>query len=319
VAATRARDLLLVPFVGDDVRFPEDGWFAPLGAALAPSSPRSPVRVEPWVKGDDTVIREPGAPGPGSRTVAPGVHVMPWGEASFFDPHALPEKPMTKGVVGEELLAEGAPPEVVLADEARLASIRAARAEAVAQASRPGLSVQTVTARARVDGAGPRPPIAIEKARSAGARPGGARFGTLVHQLLATAPLDLDAPAAERLASALGSLLGATSDEIAAAARAAIEAWSHPLLARARAARERNGLRREVPLVLCVDDQSVVDGVVDLAFEEDGAWIVVDYKTDDPDRIAPEHLDAYARQVELYREAITKTTGKPASAVLFFV
>ncbi|MBL9021916.1 MAG: UvrD-helicase domain-containing protein [Myxococcales bacterium] len=320
VAATRARDLLLLPFVGDDVRFPEDGWVAPLTRALSPTSPRAPLRKEPWVKGDDTVIRDQvGSAEPSARTIAPGVHAMPWGEAAFFDPRALPEKPTTKGVVGEELLAEGAPEATVRADEARLATIRASRASAVAAASVPSLAVQTVTARAHALGQVGRPPVAVEKVPRAGARPGGARFGTLVHQLLASGPLDLEASQAEKLAVALGALLGATADEIEAAARAAIAASAHPLLVRARAARERGGLRREVPVVLFVDERSVVDGVVDLAFEEDGAWVVVDYKTDDPDRIGDERLAAYARQVDLYREAITRTTGRPASAALFFV
>lgn len=319
VAATRARDLLLVPYVGDDVRFPEDGWVAPLGRALGPTSPRAPRRLEAWVKGDDSVIREAWSPGPGSRTVAPGLHAMAWGEAAFFDPHTLSDEPKIKGVVGEELLAEGAPPETVRADEARLSAIRGARTEAVAAASKAALSVETVTARARVEDAGAPPGVAIEKVARAMGRPGGARFGTLVHQLLATAPLELDAAEAERLAAAIGALLGATPEEVAAAARASVEALSHPLVARARDARARGGLRREVPVVLFVDERSAVDGVVDLAFEEDGAWIVVDYKTDDPDRIGEEHLGAYARQVDLYREAITRSTGKKASAVLFFV
>ena len=55
---------------------------------------------------------------------------------------------------------------------------------------------------------------------------------------------------------------------------------SHDLLARARRADARGACRRETPVTLTLDDGTLVEGVVDLAFEEDGAWIVVDYKTD---------------------------------------
>ena len=54
----------------------------------------------------------------------------------------------------------------------------------------------------------------------------------------------------------------------------------HDLLARARRAAARGACRRETPVTLTLEDGTLVEGVVDLAFEEDGAWIVVDYKTD---------------------------------------
>ena len=317
VAATRARDMLLVPFVGDDVRFPPDGWFAPLAAALEPTTPRAPKHEPAWVQGDDTVIRPGGERGP--RTVAPGVHATAWGEATFFDPLALPQKPAFRGVVGETLLAEGAPESTVREDAARLAAIGAERARAVEQASRPALAPRTVTTRSRETVGAPPPEVATERSERVVGRPGGARFGTLVHQLLATAPLDADGAALASLSVALGSLIGATAPEVDAAARAAGAALGASLVERARAAAARGALRREVPVVMYVDDQTIVDGVVDLAFEEDGAWIVVDYKTDDPALISTENLAIYERQVDLYRQAIVAATGAPARAVLFFV
>ncbi|NIR78756.1 MAG: hypothetical protein GWO00_10355, partial [Gemmatimonadetes bacterium] len=44
--------------------------------------------------------------------------------------------------------------------------------------------------------------------------------------------------------------------------------------------------------------------MIDLAFKEDGGWVIADYKTDvgtDPD--FPARADAYRRQVDLYAEA----------------
>ena len=47
--------------------------------------------------------------------------------------------------------------------------------------------------------------------------------------------------------------------------------------------------------------------VVDLAFEENGVWTVVDYKTDR--EIESEGEDRYRRQIALYATAIANATG----------
>ena len=58
----------------------------------------------------------------------------------------------------------------------------------------------------------------------------------------------------------------------------------------------------------------LVEGIVDLAFEEGGSWIVVDYKTDR--EIDATGEDGYRRQVGLYASAISRATGKPASGIV---
>jgi ATP-dependent helicase/nuclease subunit A len=61
-------------------------------------------------------------------------------------------------------------------------------------------------------------------------------------------------------------------------------------------------------------DGTMVEGVVDLAFEESGQWHVVDFKSD---RWVNEVGEAqYRRQVGLYAEAISKATGKRASGTI---
>ena len=89
---------------------------------------------------------------------------------------------------------------------------------------------------------------------------------------------------------------------------------SHELLARARAAAARGMCRRETPLTLSLADGTLVEGVVDLAFEEDGAWTVIDYKTDR--ELAAAGEDRYRRQVALYASAVAQATGQPAAGVL---
>ncbi len=64
----------------------------------------------------------------------------------------------------------------------------------------------------------------------------------------------------------------------------------------------------------------ILEGVVDLAFQEDDGWVIADYKTDvgtDPD--FPVRLEEYRRQVDLYAQAWTRLTGEPVKErVLFF-
>jgi len=65
---------------------------------------------------------------------------------------------------------------------------------------------------------------------------------------------------------------------------------------------------------------AVLEGVIDLAFREQGGWVIADYKTDvgtDPE--FPARLEAYRRQVELYAEAWARLTGEPVKErVLYF-
>ena len=109
-------------------------------------------------------------------------------------------------------------------------------------------------------------------------------------------------------------MLGLTDSDAAAAAASAERVLGHELLTRARAAAARGRCRRETPITLTLPDGTLVEGVVDLAFEENGAWTVVDYKTDREIRGAGEAR--YRRQVALYAAAIARATNAPATGVL---
>ena len=68
---------------------------------------------------------------------------------------------------------------------------------------------------------------------------------------------------------------------------------------------------RELPLWF-PDGADLLEGVIDLVFEEDGALVVVDYKTD---HIAPEQALAqaahHAPQLQLYGRGLAQATGLP--------
>ena len=146
-------------------------------------------------------------------------------------------------------------------------------------------------------------------------RPGGKRFGTLVHEVLAHARFDDERAQIQALAVSLARALDASEVEVDAAVEAVTAALAHPLLRRAAGAPV---CHREMPLVHRSDDGHLIEGVPDLAFryEADGPWTVIDFKTD----LRADLVEtAYRHQVALYVEAIRAATDSPAVGVLLFV
>jgi ATP-dependent helicase/nuclease subunit A len=147
---------------------------------------------------------------------------------------------------------------------------------------------------------------------AAAALPGGRDFGSLVHRLLEWIPLD-DEPAGrpERVRAMAEALAPSFGLDPAAAARAAGQVervLGLPLLARARRAAH---VGRELPLVF-PDGEYLVEGVVDLVFEEKGELVVVDYKSD---AIGEDQALAqaahHAPQLQLYGRGLTQAIGLP--------
>jgi ATP-dependent exoDNAse (exonuclease V) beta subunit len=93
-------------------------------------------------------------------------------------------------------------------------------------------------------------------------------------------------------------------------------ALAHALFDRARAAFRRGECRRETPITQRTDDGALIEGVVDLAFREDGTWTVIEFKTD---REIQRALAVYEQQVRVYASAIAMATGEPTRAVLLRV
>lgn len=322
VAATRARDLLVVPAVGDER---VEGWLDPLYPALypRPRARRAPAVAPgcPRFGRDSVVLRPARADRDETDSVMPGLHVPEVGDHDvvWWDPRSLElDKEDEAGLRQQRILS---------ADESGVAAregeeLHAAWAARLDDARRKGGAkttvVRTVTER-KADDAAPRTDdeaaVAIERApRPAGeARPSGKRFGVLVHAILAAAALDADRAAIDAMARSQGRVVGATSEEQRAAAELAARALAHPLLERARRSKDA---RREVALTWIDERGELTDGAVDLAFEEDDGWVVVDFKTDQDLALREA---AYRRQVALYVGAIRGATGRPARGVLLSV
>jgi ATP-dependent exoDNAse (exonuclease V) beta subunit len=177
------------------------------------------------------------------------------------------------------------------------------------------LALQTVTDWAQRASAEDVPglEVALVEAASGIPRPTGPRFGTLVHATLATVALDAARDAIAEVAALQGRILGATAEETAAATALVESALAHPVLVRAREAWRAGRCRRESPITAVKPGGLIVEGVLDLAFEEDSSWTVVDFKTDGELAGA---LARYRRQVGMYASVVARVTGRPVTAVL---
>jgi ATP-dependent helicase/nuclease subunit A len=323
VAATRARDLLVVPTVADTEH--QDGWLSVLNDAVYPGA-ASPGEAEPApgcpAFGKDAIVgrprnarRERTPVAPGRLRPREGEHRVVW-----WDPNVLDLDVRNDVGIRQQRILEA--DERGVAEEGVRAHERwqAARRETLERGERASLSVSSVTslavARAQeAPGASPLEVIEVEGAR--GDRPSGARFGTLVHAALAAVDLDAGAEAIEAVTRLQGRMLGAPVEEVEAARRAVGAALAHPVLSRAA---RSDALRRETPLLHRLADGSLAEGIVDLAFRESSdagtQWTVVDFKTD---REVGVRLAEYEAQVQLYVDAIARATGEPARGLLLVV
>ncbi|MCU1384752.1 MAG: addA 1 [Acidobacteria bacterium] len=327
VAATRARDLLVVPVLGDDAW--DGGWFAPLNRALYPpvARRRSAARGPqcPAFKSKDSVLQRPGDEPAGNGTVCPGLHTFEDGDGGYavvwWDPCALKldEQP-TFGVRREDLIVKDVAKNVIADGRSRYDRWRMARDDARESGAVPSTAVEPARDWLARDVPVPgSDQVTVVGAPRSGdeARAGGIGFGLLVHGLLAQVPFTADRAALDDFAANDARVLGLGAEEATAAAMLVERLLMHDLLIRAKAADARGACRRETPVTHTLADGTMIEGIVDLAFEEAGAWTVVDYKTD---REIAGHGEArYRRQVALYAAAIAQATGQPVHAVLMRV
>ena len=337
VAATRARDLLVVPAVGDEPY--AEGWIAPLNGAVYPPEDARRVQAQapgcPAFKSKDTVRLRPDGDPASIFTVCPGAHRLGPPPADFSVVWWAPDDlslgaQASFGLRRDDLIVKDVNPAVLRKRLDTYEHWRASRDAAVAAASRPSVEVLTATEWAAASDDAARPRHSSTEASDGGTvrvdvidaaegevRPGGVRFGTLVHAVLAAVPLGpANDEAMTRLAEAHGRVLGATDDEIASAAGVVRRVLQHPVLAGAARAAAQDRCYRETPVTLRLESGALVEGNVDLAYVEHDEIVVVDFKTD---RELEGAVETYRRQVQVYAAAIGAALKRPARAVLMRV
>ncbi len=312
VAATRARDLLVVPVVGDAK---QEGWVDVLHPALYPKPEDwRTTRAAPGCPafGSDSVVERPDRAAH-SVSVMPGLHKPEAGEHEvvWWDPKTLDlDKSHGAGLQQDEVLRDDAEGKSSAAGLAAFNAWDLARTGTLAAGIRKSMNVVT----AREAGLAVSAPVGHESSDGVRAgRPGGRRFGALVHAALAEVPLDATAAQVAGVVELKGRLLASSEDEVRAAKNAVAHALKHPLL---RAAASSRSVRRESPVSLRLSDGSLAEGVIDLAFAEGAGWVVVDFKTD-AELEGPRA--EYESQVSVYVQAIAHATGRPTRGVLLSV
>ena len=335
VAATRARDLLVLPGVGDLKPGDElvSGWLEVLNPAIYPSPDARRYRGRapgcPMFGEDSVHERPPQCQAGTDASVAPGLHSGGQGGSSvvWWDPSVLRLDVQEEVGLRQE--------RILVADQGDMAVTKgieaherwqARRAAALESGAEPSMRIETVTALAAkgFDQLGEKdrlPEVVVEEVDiDRTERPAGRRFGLLVHAMLAAVDFDGAPEAIRSLGMARGRLLGASREEVESAIARCAAALRHPLMLRAAIAARRGAARREEPVLLRLPNRSLAEGIVDLAFREEEAngpaWIVVDFKTD---REIGIRQPEYERQVGLYARAISKATGEPSNPWLLIV
>jgi ATP-dependent exoDNAse (exonuclease V) beta subunit len=239
---------------------------------------------------------------PGIVTPQEGSHEVVW-----WDPRKLKlGEEGDHGLRQEELLKEDGG-----ASAATYQSWREQRAQTITSAARPEFAVFLAS---QSTDAPPDPIVVDVAARHVSPDgPTGRRFGTLVHAILRDVPLDANPATIRQWAQLNARIIGAPADELEAACTRVETALAHPILDRARAAERKH---REYPVMLKVDNGRLLEGIIDLAFVEDGFWVIVDFKTDAD---ISGHGAQYQRQLQWYASALSRLTGLPARAYLLAV
>jgi len=319
VAATRARDLLVVPVVGDEAIDPA-WWLSPLSAAVYP-------RPEDWRAAreapgcppfsDDSVLERPSKTERDKRSaVRPGLHLPQSGTHTvvWWDPRALKlGAAQDAGLRQQRILAVDPASGRDAESEREHEAWQTQRRDTLARGTEPSHRIEIVTERSKRGGPTSILPVALHRtdAKREG-RPRGKAFGVLVHAVLAEVALDARDDAVAATAFVQARMLGASESDAKYATVAALAALRHPLVREAAAAEHR----RESPIVLREPDGTLVEGVLDLAFRRGDGWVVVDFKTDHE---LEESKAAYEAQVRLYARAVSEATGMGAEGALLLV
>jgi ATP-dependent helicase/nuclease subunit A len=310
VAATRARDLLVIPSVGDE-ELP--GWLGPLNKAIYPANDRyrNATSAEGCPKFGDASVTDRPFFANDEPSVQPGLHTPQQGphQVVWWDPRILKLAPPANLGLRQEAILTGDTNEEESPSWIAYREWRTQREKVNAAGKEKDFDVFTAT-----EATEPPPNFSVaikfEALQKAAGRSSGPRFGTLVHTILRDIALDGES---DQLAKVHGRVLGATDREIKDATEAVDAALKHSLLERARRSKI---CRRELPIVLKLEPNRILEGVIDLAFEENGCWHIVDFKTDA--EIGPSRK-RYENQLRWYCLALARLNKTPVEAHLLAV
>ncbi len=308
VAATRARDLLVVPAVGDEEI---NSWLNPLWKAIYPAKSEF-RRSDPTPDGcppfkDSSVLNRPPEIDRGpDQSVRPGV-VTPFAGAHrvvWWDPLALKLGVEAHyGFRQEEVLADESPASLIAYEQ-----WRAARNEEIAKGSLLAFDIFSPSETTQPP-QGSSGEIGFAEVDRPAGRAFGSHFGTLVHAVLRDINFGAEREAIDSQVELQARITGAGEEESRAAADAVAAALAHPLLEAAQIAPR---IHREWPMRFRTGER-LLEGIIDLAYFDGATWQIVDYKTDADFAARRRH---YETQLRWYAHAVAELTGQPAQGWL---
>ena len=164
----------------------------------------------------------------------------------------------------------------------------------------------------------------------------GAELGNIYHKVFELLDFDRDYSSDDDINVFLETLVQnnkLTEDEIDAVDNEKIKAFvDDDLFGRMKSAYERNELYRERKFLLQVngeqtkkiqklkvdtEETTIVQGIIDACFIEDGKYVIVDYKTDNVDA-ADMLKEEYAEQLNQYEQAVKQISGKEVAEKIIY-
>lgn len=157
----------------------------------------------------------------------------------------------------------------------------------------------------------------------------GAEFGTLIHAFMEHVTL-MRIMDRNHLLKELQRLVETrllTEEDAKIIRLNKIEKFYHSSIGKRMLASEN--VKREQPFVMRENvsdfvgvktEDVIVQGIIDCCFEEDGAYVIIDYKTDSTkEQTAEELAQKYQTQLELYAKALSKGSGKPVKEAFLYL
>jgi ATP-dependent helicase/nuclease subunit A len=254
--------------------------------------------------GSATVLNRP-PDQPEEVSVKPGLHYPKFGnhKVVWFDPAVLALRvAKAEGIENEQVLSGTT--EQAIEGLRRYQEWKDKRAQRIERGAVPRYLVttaETIGTAAEAE----HIPVDIITLSVAPTRPTGRKFGRVVHDILQHAASPDEAVV---LADVWGRRHGGSEEERAAAAEAARQALEY--VARVMPAGAEH--HRELPVMVRLEDGSVADGRIDLAWRDETSWNVVDYKTDRREK-------RNVAQVKVYALALQRATKLPARGIVLEV
>lgn len=154
---------------------------------------------------------------------------------------------------------------------------------------------------------------------------GAADRGTATHLVMETIPLCVQSGQSvrEHIESLVARAQMTRAQADAVDVGAVLAFWDSDIgrriLSSPRVERERQfNYRVSARKAICADtdEPMLLQGVIDCCFFEDGAWVVLDYKTDRlrPGETPEQAAEKHKRQLQLYSDALSALTGEPVKA-----